>query len=81
MRLARLTNQFQQIALIGHELQHAVEIADEPDIVDTDSLARQYRRFGRVSQISARGIEFDSIGAVETGYQVLREMQQGAAGD
>ena len=31
---------------MAHELQHAVEIADTPAIVDGASLAREYQRIG-----------------------------------
>jgi hypothetical protein len=34
------------IALIGHELFHAVEIAADPDVTSEDSLAGLYRRIG-----------------------------------
>ena len=46
VRVARLAAADVQIALIGHELQHAVEIADAPDVVDRPSLAREYQRIG-----------------------------------
>lgn len=76
VRLGRVTNRNQQIALIGHELQHAVEIADTPEIVDAQSLASQYRRFGHVSQASLTTTDYDTGAAIEAGYRVLRELQQ-----
>ena len=75
VRLGRVLNRAQQIALLGHELQHAVEIADAPEIVDTVSLAQQYRRFGHVSQVTVFSTDFDTKAAVETGYQVLQELR------
>ena len=75
VRLGRVTSRNQQIALIGHELQHAVEIADAPEIVDAESLASQYRRFGHVSQATLTSTDFDTGAAIEAGYQVLRELQ------
>jgi hypothetical protein len=80
VRLGRQMNEHQQIALIAHELQHAVEIADTPDIVDARSLAYQYRRFGHVSQVTVASTDYDTVAAIETGYQVLRELQS-ASGD
>ena len=74
VRVARLPAADAQIALIGHELQHAVEIADAPDIVDAVSLAREYQRIGFASPRVTPGISFDSDAAVETGYRVLREL-------
>lgn len=39
----------QLIAMIGHELQHAAEIAGAPDVVDAASLEAYYRRAGEPS--------------------------------
>ena len=67
----------QQIALIGHELQHAVEIANTPAIVDGESLAREYQRIGYLNRWSALpGTNFDTAAAVGAGKQVLKEMLQ-----
>jgi hypothetical protein len=67
----------QQIAMIAHELQHAVEIADTPAIVDGPSLVREYGRIGYVNRATALpGIAFDTRAAVRAGEQVLRELMQ-----
>ena len=34
------------IALIGHELQHALEVAARPDVIDLKSMIELYRRIG-----------------------------------
>ena len=83
VRVTRLRSADQQLAIIGHELQHAVEIADAPHVVDALSLAREYQRIGFVSRYrTGGGTAFDSVAAVEAGYRVLREMSAGAsAGD
>jgi hypothetical protein len=63
----------QLVALLGHELQHVVEIADEPSVFDQRSLAVFYRRIG----FSTGGWEndrFESQRAVDAGYRVMREM-------
>jgi len=72
--VARMVSADEQIALIGHELQHAVEIAEVPEVVDDASLARAYERIGFLSPRPATGATFDSNAAVEAGYQVLREL-------
>ena len=80
VRMARLSRA-QQIAIMAHELQHAVEIADTPAIVDGQSLVREYQRIGYVNSESALpGIAFDTQAAVRVGEQVLKElmMQDGA---
>jgi len=74
VRVARLSSRDQQIAMIGHELRHAVEVADAPDVVDADSLVREYTRIGFSNPRVVDRVAFDSGAAVEAGYQVLREM-------
>ena len=74
VRVARLASAAVQIALIGHELRHAVEIADAPGVVDALSMAREYERIGYLSPRLAPGVSFDSDAAVEAGYQVLRDL-------
>ena len=74
VRVARLAAEDVQTALIGHELQHAVEIADAPDVVDSPSLAREYQRIGFLSPRLTPGVSFDSDAAVAAGQRVLREL-------
>jgi predicted ATPase len=62
-----------EIAMLAHELQHAVEIADTPSIVDEASLAREYARIGYRSR-SAHGLAFDTKAAVEIGRRVAEEL-------
>jgi hypothetical protein len=59
-------------AQIGHELQHAVEIADEPSVVDGASLGRMYVRKG--AHVNDVGYETDA--ALEVADTVLREVTQ-----
>jgi hypothetical protein len=81
VRLMRLESRAQQIALLAHELQHAVEIADTPAIVDGPTLAREYHRMGHVNPWSPTpGIAFDTTAAVDVGRQVLTEVAS-ATGD
>jgi hypothetical protein len=74
VRVARLASAAVQIALIGHELRHAVEIADAPGVVDASSLVREYEKIGYLSPRVTPGVSFDSDAAVEAGYQVLRDL-------
>ena len=77
--VVRLTHfpRAQQIAIMAHELQHAVEIADTPAIVDGPSLAREYQRIGYLNQASSLpGVAFDTRAAVDAGKQVLKELMQ-----
>jgi hypothetical protein len=75
VRMTHLVSPERQIALIAHELRHAVEIADAPGIVDGPSLVREYKRIGYVNLASRLpGVAFDTHAAVQAGTQVLREM-------
>ena len=57
--------------VLGHELQHAVEMAGMPDVRDEETQAVAYRRVG-VSK--ARDGYFETEAAVRTGRQVGREL-------
>jgi hypothetical protein len=37
------------IALLGHELEHATELADEPGVIDMDGFVALYERIGQKS--------------------------------
>jgi hypothetical protein len=64
----------QLIALLGHELQHAAEIAAEASVVDSRTLAEFYRRVGFGGTFGTRE-HFESDRAIEAGYRVGREAQ------
>jgi hypothetical protein len=59
------------VALIGHELQHAVEIAQEPRIRDRQALALFYKG---MPGNSMSGTEYDSVAARVIEDRVRREM-------
>jgi hypothetical protein len=59
------------IAMIGHELRHALEIANHPEVVDSLSLSAMYKRYGR--QVSD-GEVYDSVEAVAVGRTILQEL-------
>jgi hypothetical protein len=80
VRLVPLASAERQIAIMAHELRHAIEIADAPDIVDDASLQRAYQRIGFVSTgPSARTLSYDSQAAVDAGVTVLRELTESAS--
>jgi hypothetical protein len=60
------------VALLGHELQHAVEIADDPAVRDEASYTGLYRAIGYPSCLRRRC--YDTEDAVNAGRRVLREM-------
>jgi hypothetical protein len=75
VRLRPLRVRAHEIALLGHELRHAVEIVDAPAIVDAPSLAREYTRMGHLSRMATpERIAFDTDAAINAGHQVLAEL-------
>jgi hypothetical protein len=76
VRMSRFSR-MQQIAMMAHELQHAVEIAETPAIVDGESLVREYKRIGYVNTLSPLpGVAFDTQAAVRAGERVMKELMQ-----
>ena len=61
----------EMVALIGHELQHAVEIAHERQIRDRRALAQFYRR---IAGNSSSTTDYDSVAARIVEDRVRREM-------
>jgi hypothetical protein len=65
------------IALIGHELQHALEIAASPDVRDERALIALYQRIGQ----TRTGLHsYDTLAAQDTGYRVKAELIQSTVG-
>jgi hypothetical protein len=59
-----------RIIWLGHELQHALEVAADPDVKDAAGLARLYRRIGWEGQTG----RFDTRGARDTGIRVRNQL-------
>lgn len=59
------------IAIIGHELQHALEVAHSPGVRDERSLAALYRTIGHAAEGSH---QYDTAAAREAGRQVRSEL-------
>ena len=63
------------IAALGHELQHAVEVADAPTIRDEASFGREFARIGYPSSAVQFGEDrYDTRAAVDAGYRVWQEL-------
>jgi hypothetical protein len=65
------------VALLGHELQHAVELAVEPDVDDLEGYEQLYRRIGYRS-CSREPRCFDTVAAVAAGRLILTELRLNA---
>jgi hypothetical protein len=61
------------VAIIGHELQHAVELADAPQVVDERSMAAFYRSTGFSSRNDWRD-EYETERAISVTRQIRREL-------
>ena len=66
------------VAVLGHELQHALEVADEPSIVDRKSLNAFYRAHGISMRVSTDG--WDTRAAQEVGEEIRREVATARSG-
>jgi hypothetical protein len=63
-----------KIAILGHELQHALEIARSPDVVSAETMAAAYQRFGFIRNRGGKRVEFDSVAAIDAGMAISREL-------
>ena len=65
----------QQLATLGHEMQHAVVIADAASVVDSQSLKREFERVGKLTQPSiGDDFFFESPVAEEVRRRILSEV-------
>jgi hypothetical protein len=72
IQLAMRGSPDEAVAVLGHELQHALEVAQEPWVFDQTTLAALYQRIG----IAAPGGQhvYDTLAAQEIGRMVRREL-------
>jgi hypothetical protein len=62
------------VATLGHELQHALEVAQAPEIVSARTLERYYARHGDISRTERNG--WDTEAARLAGNEVRRELAE-----
>src|SRR5262245_43712114 len=62
----------ERVSLLGHELQHAVEIADADSVVDQQSLEELYRAVGFLSSAACPRC-FESAAAIAVGRRIKQE--------
>lgn len=63
-----------KIAILGHELQHALEVARNPDVVSATTMAAAYQRFGFTRTRGSERMEFDTVAAIDTGNAIWQEL-------
>ena len=61
------------VAIIGHELQHAAEVADAPGVRDQHSMAAFYRRIG-IRRDDLFDEAFDTTKAIAAGQRIRRDL-------
>jgi hypothetical protein len=66
-----------RVALLGHELQHAVEVAEAGDIASPDDMRALYHRIGVPTGPDA----YDSLAAREAGFTVRDELVASRGGN
>jgi hypothetical protein len=61
------------VTIVAHELQHVLEIASTPDVVDDRSFARLFRAIGRSTCLSTGPEQFETSAAIAMGDRVRAE--------
>ena len=74
IELACGRSRLSQMTALGHELYHAVEIANEPSVVDTRTLAALYERIGRQTGNAGGRMTFETDAAANAGLRARREL-------
>ncbi len=64
------SDRLEQIAMLGHELQHAVEVVSAPSVADQAGFLALYRHIGREME---KG-HFETALAASTEHKVMREL-------
>jgi len=71
--------QIDQLATLGHELLHAVEIADAAGVIDARTLAAHYSKIGFRVEISSLSEAYETSAARDVSNQIRRELFATAA--
>lgn len=69
-------NLSQAAALLAHELQHVLEIATHPEVIDDVTLSEMYLQYGHRARWAN---SYDTVEAVEMGARVAAEIFNGGA--
>ena len=67
-----------RIATLGHELHHALEVAEAPSVVDTKTMAKLYTRIGMRTGGTEHAQTFETKGAQDTAARVRRDLSSTA---
>lgn len=64
------------VALLGHELQHALEVADDTSVVDDVTFEALYHRIGDTCQHAAAVRAYDTSGARSAERRIREELRE-----
>jgi hypothetical protein len=70
-------SEFQRIAMVAHELHHALEISSSPEVHDRQSLRALYRAIGEPAL--CRSECFETASAIDAANDVDRELRRSAS--
>jgi hypothetical protein len=74
LELACTRTHVEQLVALGHELQHAAEIAAAPEVAGVRTLAALYRRIGVRTNATAEAATFETEAAQNVSMQVRQEL-------
>jgi hypothetical protein len=64
------------VALLGHELQHALEVADDTSVVDDTTFEALYHRIGDSCRDAALARTYDTSGARSAERRIREELRE-----
>jgi hypothetical protein len=67
------------LASVAHELMHALEVVDAPEVIDAVTMRDFFRRIGRESVSSHRVTAYETSTAVTIGETVRHELQRASS--
>ena len=74
IEIACIRTWLEQLVTLGHELQHAAEIAAAPTVVDPPSLIRYFERIGLRIPGMADEVMFETVAAQKTAARIRQEL-------
>jgi hypothetical protein len=77
VEIADHVSRLDALAILGHELQHATEIADAVQVVDDASMAELYGRIGLPRGRAQSSLTFETQDAIDAGRRVHMELASG----
>ena len=69
------------LSMLGHELQHAVEVARTPEVVDDETLGALYERIGFCRKVCKCQADLETQAAIDVEKRVYTELFVGRSED